>query len=108
MDNVTGGVLAGAFKAATVPAAGMDKNVPRFQENVDYSVLIQQSVEARDFKAAGAYESARNAKIDAMGLPYEKTSSFGTSVDLNMMNNEELGAIYDRSEEHTSELQSQR
>lgn len=95
MDNVTGGVLAGAFKAATVPAAGMDKNVPRFQENVDYSVLIQQSVEARDFKAAGAYESARNAKIDAMGLPYEKTSSFGTSVDLNMMNNEELGAIYD-------------
>ena len=47
-----------------------------YDPNVDYSTKIKEAIQAGDYNAASQYEQQRNAKIDGMGLNYEKTNNY--------------------------------
>lgn len=47
-----------------------------YDNDTDYSVLINQYVQAGNYGQAAVLEQQRNAKIDAEGLPYDKTNTY--------------------------------
>lgn len=52
-------------------------NFPEYNHDTDYANLINQAVAAGDSAAAAYYESQRNKKIAAEGLPYKQTNNYG-------------------------------
>ena len=47
-----------------------------YDNNTDYSTLISKYANAGNYGQAAILEQQRNAKIDAEGLPYEKTNTY--------------------------------
>ena len=47
-----------------------------YDKDTDYSALISKYVQAGNYGQAAVLEQQRNAKIDAEGLPYEKTNTY--------------------------------
>lgn len=47
-----------------------------YDNNTDYSVLIDKYAKVGNYGQAAILEQQRNAKIDAEGLPYEKTNTY--------------------------------
>ena len=47
-----------------------------YDKNIDYSALMQRYASEGNYGQAAVLEQQRNAKIDAEGLPYEKTNTY--------------------------------
>lgn len=47
-----------------------------YSKDIDYQQKIDEAVKNGDYASASNYEKLRNEKIDAEGLPYEKTSNY--------------------------------
>ena len=84
VQNIQPSIDAANLKAAqdgkkTTPTSS---NTPAYAQgyskNVDYSAEIQKAIAAGNWVQAAALEQLRNAKIDAEGLPYEKTNTFAS------------------------------
>lgn len=63
---------------ATAPAKQTTQTTPTYSydNNVDYSKLINDAVSAGNYQQAAIYEQQRNAKIAAQNLQYEQTNTY--------------------------------
>nr|DAI86506.1 MAG TPA: hypothetical protein [Caudoviricetes sp.] len=62
--------------SAAAQGSTQAESTPAYDPAVDYSALMTQAAQAGNLPLAAEYERLRNAKIDAEGLPYEKTAQY--------------------------------
>lgn len=75
-----------AQKQSTIPQTAQPQSTAQpkvsgqtsyiYDKDTDYSALISKYVQAGNYGQAAVLEQQRNAKIDAEGLPYEKTNTY--------------------------------